>query len=332
MRDMGRASPEALEVVRNFLGANGKFVRPSLLLFGFEAHGGEISPTIIKLAISLELLHIYLLVHDDIIDASDMRRGVPALHKSFEAYHEAHKLRGQSVGFGISMAILIGDLLCAEAERPWTEAAATGVASSEARLVFDELKQEVGWGQYRDTALTVEREPVPLDDILAIMSEKSGRYSIYRPIQIGALLAGKTIEDSGWLETFGINLGIVFQGVDDILGVFGDSEVVGKSVDSDLRERKFTLLTHFAFASASPTDRKHIETFFGYSKEDSANLMPALEEVRTLFEKYEVAKKTRAVIQAHYDKAVAAISASGLSEERQTELHAFAEFILNRKK
>ncbi|GEM_PF-4940080 len=341
METLGKATPGALQVVRGFLAAPGKLIRPSLFLFGYEAYAHRApSKKVVRLSMSFELLHLYLLIHDDIIDASEQRRGVPALHKQFEQLHRETGLRGEAKHFGQSMAIFLGDVLASEAEAIWSDVVAASSMPARVRQEFDVMKREVSWGQYQDVLQGSAKYFPSFEEILTIMTAKSGMYSIYRPLQLGALAAGASVEHLGWAQDFGINLGIAFQTIDDILGTFGDASITGKSIDSDLLERKCTLLAYFAFRDTAPEDRTALDVFFGYRRNGvrhpgrkvSDTVSPSVEEVRTLFKKYAVDEKARAVALEHLKKSKAALLDSGLPSSYTTELRTFADFIVTRKK
>ena len=332
MQQMGKASPEALEVVRGFLAAPGKLIRPSLFLFGYEAYTKRAaSEKIVRLAVSLELLHMYLLIHDDIVDNSTTRRGVPSLHTQFALHHKRHGLRGSSEHFGVSMAILIGDILCTTAESIWTSLGQGGATNETARGIFETMKKEVGWGQYNDATLSVSRHEPSYAEVLRVLVEKSGKYSIFRPLQLGACIAGAGNDATLWMEGFGTNLGVAFQTIDDILGTFGNEKETGKPIDSDLIERKYTLLIHFAFKCADAEDLETLKQFFGYAPLTGKTL-PSVDAVRQLLKKYDADDKARVVALEHLEKAKAALLDSGLDSSYTDELRAFADFIVTRKK
>ena len=145
-------------VIESYLAKPGKFVRPSLFLFGYSLSGKKIDSKIVRFALSLELLHTYLLVHDDIMDQSDLRRGVKSLHKLFEDYHEKAGLKGSSENFGVSMAILFGDILASKADEIWTVAENGGLIEPSTRILFEKMKREVNYGQLVDIMVSEEKK------------------------------------------------------------------------------------------------------------------------------------------------------------------------------
>lgn len=214
--------------IKDFVLRGGKRFRPAFLFYGFKACGGENEEKVFPSCLAVELFHAFALIHDDIIDNSNLRRGGPALHKVL----------------GVSGAILAGDLLFSWAEEVFGE---------KARKYWDFLKEEVILGQYLEIKLfslensqNLKRSREILrdleQDLLKILEYKTARYSVVRPLQIGASLAGAKEKELKVLENYGLPLGIAFQITDDILGMFGEEETIGKPVDSDLREGKATLL------------------------------------------------------------------------------------------
>lgn len=243
----------ALDALRDLVGAGGKRLRPAFCHWAFVGAGGDPDDQgAIDAGAALELLHSFALVHDDIMDGSDRRRGQPAVHRAFIDEHEAAGWRGQARRFGEGAAILVGDFAFVYADVLMAH------VPDDARAVFDELRIELCVGQYLDLSATATggRDP---GQARTIEWYKSGKYTVERPLHLGAALAGRLDELRAPLSAFGLPLGEAFQLRDDLLGVFGSEDVTGKPVGDDLREGKLTPLLAAAAARSDAGGRQRLE-------------------------------------------------------------------------
>ena len=242
-RELGRASTVAqaerrlFEDLRAAVTGGGKRLRPTFCHWGHVGACGE-SPDAsgAQLGAALELLHTFALVHDDVMDGSESRRGQPAVHARYAAEHERGDLAGDGRRFGDGMAILVGDLAFALANR------LVGGLGEHVGDIWYAMCGELVRGQYLDLAGTAGRVR-SLPYAARVASLKSGRYTVVRPLQLGAAAAGRTdaaLHDA--YEAYGEPLGQAFQLRDDLLGVFGDPVRTGKPVGADLRDGKPTVL------------------------------------------------------------------------------------------
>jgi len=245
----------------------GKRLRPAFCYWGYVAAAAtQDSPqAIIDIAASLDLLHLSALVHDDLIDASDTRRGGPAAHRFFEAYHRSQGWVGDSERFGQSAAILFGDLLFAWSESIIDAAGVPADRMKRARPYLDAMRSEVLAGQCLD--LVHQAKPSQRADMLRdaslVMEFKTAKYTVSRPVQIGAALGLADENLQQGLGRFGVHVGRAFQMRDDLLGIFGDPEVTGKPAGDDLREGKKTALIGYAMAGATPADAAALAEMLG---------------------------------------------------------------------
>ena len=227
-----------LDEIERLVRAGGKRLRPSFCYWGARAGGSQHGPEIVKAAASLELLHTFAIVHDDIMDRSDERRGEPTVHQKH----------------GNEVALLVGDLALVLADELFFTAGFQADVTLRAFTAYSRMRQEVIVGQFLDVDASDKRDvDVALARRIAVL--KSGRYSVQEPLLIGALLADaskRTIED---LTTFGEPVGEAFQLRDDLLGLFGDRSSIGKSTDSDIREGKRHLLYAFTRELLDGPDR-----------------------------------------------------------------------------
>ena len=244
---------EPIEALRDFVTTGGKRLRPAFCYCAFVgAEGDSDDPRVVDAAAALELVHTFALAHDDVMDGSAMRRGEPSVHTRFARRHERASWRGEARRFGEGMAILVGDFAFTYAD------VLTRGLGEAVNAVFDELRVELCVGQSLDLAgtATASTDPV-LADRIAVY--KSGKYTVERPLHLGAALANRLGELGPSLSAIGLPLGHAFQLRDDVLGAFGDAEVTGKPVGDDLREGKPTPLVALASARATGADRAALE-------------------------------------------------------------------------
>lgn len=243
--------------------AGGKRFRALFCYWGWRAvsgHATEFDPledvsldadldAIVSIAAGLETFHAAALVHDDIMDNSDLRRGQPSVHRAFAILHGERGWDGEPGAFGLSAALLLGDLLLGwsdelvDAGVALTRDASAGRA---AREEFARMRTEVTAGQYLDIFEEMAWRALPEQEHLSraqrVIVYKSAKYSVEAPLAIGGSVAGGSLAQLAALREFGLPLGIAFQLRDDLLGVFGDPSVTGKPAGDDLREGKRTVL------------------------------------------------------------------------------------------
>ncbi|HYP24694.1 MAG TPA: polyprenyl synthetase family protein, partial [Actinomycetota bacterium] len=241
LRRRAEELPEArflIDEMWRLTAAGGKRLRPAFCYWGYRVAGGEHGDAILRAASSLELLHTFAIVHDDIMDAADERRGE-------EAVHARH---------GVGVGILVGDLALVLADDAFMGAGFPAEATARAFAAYSRMRQEVIAGQYLDLTYAA-RSDITVEDARRVAVLKSGRYSIEEPLAIGAALAGAPDDFVARLAAFGGPLGEAFQLRDDLLGTFGDRSHVGKPVDSDIVEGKRNVL--YAFAAAATAGEEH---------------------------------------------------------------------------
>lgn len=202
------------------------------------------------LCAALEIFQSAALVHDDLIDNSDTRRGRPASHRALESLHRGAGWHGDAAAFGRSAAVLLGDLLVAWSDDLLEEALAGHPQAAETRAEYARMRRDVTVGQLLDVTEesawgTAATESL-LERALRVASLKSARYSVEQPLVLGASLAGADPGTVSALRAFGHPVGMAFQLRDDVLGVFGDPEITGKPAGDDLREGKRTALIALA--------------------------------------------------------------------------------------
>lgn len=253
--------------------AGGKRLRARFCLTGWhavtESAGAACTPepAVIAAAAALEVFHAAALVHDDLIDNSDLRRGLPSAHRRWEATHRDATWVGDAVGFGRSAAILLGDLLVAWSDDLLEEGLRGAAHADAARTAYGIMRRDVTVGQFLDVAEEAAYVTAPDAEhaarALRVASLKSARYSVEQPLLIGAAIAGADDTQRDALSRFGHPIGLAFQLRDDVLGVFGDSTVTGKPSGDDLREGKRTLLVAYTRERLDPVARERFDAALG---------------------------------------------------------------------
>jgi geranylgeranyl diphosphate synthase, type I len=251
----------------------GKRLRPAFCYWGWRGAGGAEGEPITKAAAALELFQAAALIHDDLMDGSDSRRGMPAVHRRFASLHRGQGWRGDGDRFGLAGAVLAGDMCLV-----WTDElfAASGLPVERlqaARPLFNRMRTELLGGQYLD----VLGQSLPEDDDPAadverarhVIRFKSAKYTIEHPLLIGGTLAGAGEDLLAGYSAFGLPLGEAFQLRDDVLGVFGDPDETGKPAGDDLREGKRTVLVAMAMAAANPAQADVIRRLLGDPRLDA---------------------------------------------------------------
>jgi geranylgeranyl diphosphate synthase, type I len=242
--------------------SGGKRFRAAFCYWGFRAFATPADTAeeaaLIRACASLELLHASALVHDDYMDGSDTRRGRPAAHRHFAAQHAEAGWTGPATTYGAAGAILLGDLLLAWADELLRRSGFDWAVLGPAMEVFDLCRTEVIAGQFLDISVQARAE-ADVATAMTVLRYKSAKYSIERPLHLGAALAGAGASDLEALSGFGLPIGEAFQLRDDVLGVFGDPEVTGKPAGDDLVEGKRTVLIAHALERAGAADAELVD-------------------------------------------------------------------------
>ncbi len=253
----------------------GKRLRARFCLTGWEAvaetrdRAATPPPAVISAAASLEVFHAAALVHDDLIDNSDTRRGRPAAHRALQAAHARSGWAGDAAAFGRSASVLLGDLLVAWSDDLFESglAAAPHDIAAAARAEYARMRRDVTIGQYLDiaeeSAFLTAPDHEHAERALSVASLKSARFSVVQPLVIGAALAGADAAQRAALSGFGHPIGMAFQLRDDVLGVFGDEAVTGKPSGDDLREGKRTVLIAYAREAVPASVRRTLDELIG---------------------------------------------------------------------
>ncbi|MHA6803874.1 polyprenyl synthetase family protein [Salinifilum ghardaiensis] len=257
--------PPLVEVVRDFL-AGGKRLRPLFCACGWAAGGGDLDdPAAMRIGAALELFHAFALIHDDVMDSSDARRGQPTVHRVLAR----RAPEGPSAEhFGVSAAILLGDLCLVWSDELLHGSGVPPERLHAARSLINTMRTEIMAGQYLDLDVAAAGEA--LDGAWRVVRHKTAAYTVTRPLQLGALLAGADAPVLECCAEYGNPLGEAFQLRDDLLGVFGRSATTGKSADDDLRAGKWTMLMRLTWQRADEQQRGVIRQLHGARRLDAA--------------------------------------------------------------
>lgn len=315
-----KISPLLYRCIKDFLIRDGKRVRPILFVIGYLGFARKKAPGLYRSALAIELLHDFMLVHDDIIDKSLTRRGKPSMHAMLDA-HLRHF--GKLKFSGQDMALVAGDVMYAMAIDAFLSIKEEPCRKEKALKNFIRAAIFTGGGEFIELVNDTKKiHQVSRKDIYKIYDYKTAHYTFATPLSTGAILAGaapKTVEN---LYRYGIFLGRAFQIKDDILGVFGDEKRIGKSTLSDLQESKKTILIWKAYQRGTPKEKSVLKKALLKEKvtkndlhavqmimENTGTLTFAQKEIsrlkhnaQDLIQRVPMRKKYRAVLQNYPDK------------------------------
>ncbi len=308
-----------VELAASYL-SGGKRLRPAFCYWGWRAAGGEPCDGIFRAAASLELLQACALVHDDVMDGSDTRRGRPAAHRVLEALHRDQGWQGDPAVFGEGAAILLGDLFLTWSDQLFTASGLPASALNRGRPRFDSMRAELMAGQYLDLVVQAQSEPEQ-DEIGTVLRYKSAKYTIEHPLQLGALLGGGSDALVAGLGEFGLPLGEAFQLRDDLLGVFGDPAITGKPAGDDLREGKQTLLIAEARAAGDRRQREVLRGGLG----DRHLTAEAAEELRAVLRQTGADTAVERHIDSRLARALARLDTLDIPDTARWALAALAD-------
>jgi geranylgeranyl diphosphate synthase, type I len=256
------ALSEVADAIDNFVLGGGKRLRPAFAFWGHRGAGGEDSAEIIAAVSALEFVQASALIHDDVMDASDTRRGEPAVHRRFAATHAEQGWHRDPDAFGAGSAILLGDLCLAWSDEMLLTSGLGTAALMRAREVFDVMRTELIAGQYLDLHAQATGD-TSVQRAATVARYKSAKYTVERPLLLGAAIAAAPAGLMDAYSSYGLPLGEAFQLRDDVLGVFGDPVRTGKPAGDDLREGKRTYLVATALDTADQQTAAELRAALG---------------------------------------------------------------------
>ena len=313
--------------LKNYFLSGGKRIRPLLTIATYNAFSDDQEEKIISPSIGVEFLHNASLIHDDIIDKDDFRRGSPSFHYRFQNYHETYKLKKmEKIDFGNSIGIIGGD-----------SAFFLGLEA----YFFNDFEEELNIAaiKYYENAFIdiangvlieldmVNQKDILISDYINMISLKTGAL-LEKAMLIGANYARLEEKYKNYLSVYAINLGIIFQMIDDILGTFGDEKITGKPTDGDIREGKKTCLLIFALASLNPQDKAQLQKLLEKQNINEKEV----DEIKSLFIKADTANKCKNLAIKYYNEAKDALNElKSIMNEPEYELFGdLLDFVLNR--
>ncbi|MGB7447767.1 MAG: polyprenyl synthetase family protein [Ornithinimicrobium sp.] len=281
--EIGEPVLDLIDEISDLL-SGGKRLRAAFLYWGYRAFGGSDSTALVRAASAMELFQAAALLHDDVMDHSDLRRGRPTAHRAFAARHEQAAWSGSSTEFGLAAATLAGDMCLNWSDELFAGSGLPAEQLHRARPTFDTMRTQLMGGQYLDVLTSAQEwthlsHEERLDQCLRVIRYKSAKYSIEHPVLLGASAIGAPKSAQKLLSDFGLALGEAFQLRDDILGVFGDPQSTGKPAGDDIREGKRTVLIATALRLGTPSQERTLTHGLGdpeLSDADLADIREAL--------------------------------------------------------
>ncbi|AIJ25141.1 polyprenyl synthetase family protein [Amycolatopsis methanolica] len=318
-----------VDTLTGFVLGGGKRLRPTFAWWAWRGAGGDPhgpdAEGVLRAVASLELVQACALIHDDLIDSSDSRRGRPTVHVSYAREHRANGWLGAPETFGLAASVLIGDLALAWADDMFNSAPLPAATLDAARPAWRAMRTEVLAGQYLDVRTQATGDTSP-EAALRVSRLKTAAYTVQRPLHLGAALAGADEQRIATLREFGDDLGVAFQLRDDLLGVFGDPSVTGKPAGDDLREGKRTLLVALGLQLAEDTEQhKLIADAIGADLADDE-----VDRVRRTLTEVGAVDAVEQRITALTGTALAALERASLAEPAATRLAELAELATQR--
>jgi geranylgeranyl diphosphate synthase type I len=314
-----------LEALRRFVLSGGKRLRPAFCYWAWRGvtSSADSEEPVVAAGAALELFHAFALIHDDIIDESTRRRGRPSLHEEFARLHAGRRWVGDGRAFGRNGALLAGDLCALWSEQMLTECGAPPDRLGAAQRIFATMRAEAVAGEYLDI---VAQATGLFDEAAAVrvIHLKTARYSVVRPLQIGAALAGAGPSLLQAYAAFGEPLGEAFQLRDDVLGVFGDPARTGKSALDDLRQAKPTVLLALALGAADQRDE--LTALIGRADLDEGGAR----RIRQIMVDCGALAATEKRIRNGHERALDALAAMDISAEARQALGALANLAVVR--
>jgi len=320
LEPLGADAAQVVEAARGAV-SGGKRFRAAFCWWGYRAVLAEVAdePALVRAAASLELLHASALVHDDLMDASDTRRGRPSTHRAFAGLHREKGWCGSAGQYGAAAAILLGDLLLSWADELLRRCGLPHDVVRDALGFFDLTRSEVITGQFLDVSVQA-RGASDVEQAMRVLRYKSAKYSVERPLHIGAALAGADPVLLEALTGFGLPLGEAFQLRDDLLGVYGDPLATGKPAGDDLSEGKRTVLVAIALERASASEARVLDDALG-----SDLSLDEIEELRKLISALGADAEVERRITGLTATSLAALDASPVTDQARTVLRELAQ-------
>ena len=327
---------QATEVMADFIIGGGKRVRPTFAWAGVRAgweaktatasgsstsmndDSASLASAYLSAISAFEFIQACALIHDDIVDQSDTRRGNPTVHRVFENRHRERQWLGSSEHYGISQAILTGDLALAWADDLLLDSGLSPEHLQRCRHAWRAMRTEVIGGQILDIAVEASGTE-NVDYAWDVIKYKTASYTVARPLHVGAVLGGAPGELIECLRAIGEDIGVAFQLRDDQLGVFGDPAITGKPSGDDLRTGKRTVLIDSALEMGTQNQAVQLRAGLGRVSDEAE-----VDQLRTIIRDSGAAEHVESLIAQKSERAIALIHEAGLSADLTAELESYA--------
>jgi len=309
---------DSLQKLQNYM-YGGKKVRAALAALGYQIAGGKDFEKILPACLAVELVHNALIIHDDFIDNDIERRGKPTLHTIYSKGRNAH--------YGASQAIVVGDIAIFMGQELLSKTGLQSDLVARAVCAFNRLLLNTGYGEFLDVAFDY-KENITWDDVLKVRKYKTAHYTFVMPLTVGAILGGADKAKLGLIEKYAEPVGIGFQIHDDILGVFGDSEITGKSNNSDIREGKKTLLFFKSLELVKGKDLQFFKKWYGRKDLDNKKI----EKLRHLIDSSGSLEYSHRVAREYVRKGKTHINKLTPDRDLRETLYTFADYMITRTK
>ncbi|MDD2766676.1 MAG: polyprenyl synthetase family protein [Candidatus Moranbacteria bacterium] len=320
---------DALRYSRKFVLAGGKRLRAAFMYYGYIGAGGKDEEAILTTSMSIELVHAFLLVHDDIIDNDDTRHGIATIHRHYTDIGKSLFANKDTRHFGESISIVIGDILGAFGNDIIFSSSFPLEQKFRALSKLQEIVSFTAIGQMKDIYIEYMGKASEME-ILSMYRNKTAKYTIEGPLYLGALLAGASKELLEGFSAYALPLGIAFQIQDDILGIFGDAKRLGKPIGSDISEGKITLLVSRALRDGTLDERKRITEILGLGEQLTER---DCQEFQSLIESTGALQGTKELASAYIDESKQALkNIEALLNPRAYDfLSSVAEYMMKRE-
>ena len=317
---------DSLKYVKKVILSGGKRLRPAFMYYGYLAVGGKEKEKIIKASVSIELIHTFLLIHDDIIDRDSKRHGLPTINNRYEKISKKLFLGKNAEHFGNSMAIIIGDMVCALGNQIIFNSEFDPKLIMKALDALQDIISYTVIGQSLDLYTEYKKQSTE-KEILKICEYKTAKYTIEGPLYLGAILGGADKKILSAITQYSIPVGTAFQIQDDILGIFGSEKKLGKDVGSDIKEGKQTLLLLKAKEKADKNQKKILKNLLGkkdLNLQDIKTFQKIIVETGALDYAQELSKKM-------VTQGIEVIEKAEINSEAKNFMIGIANYIINRK-
>lgn len=325
-----KISPEAgemVQILKNYTLGSGKRIRPALMYYTYLALGGKNTKEAMGLSMASELIHTFLIIHDDVMDRDNLRRGMESVHCTYKKQALKNNYSVSASHYGNSQAISIGDMCYGFVGDIISQSKIDSGIKDKLLKKMSDIVFNTAIGQFHDVFAAAAKQGIRTKHVLTILEYKTARYTVEGPLHMGAIMSGANDKVLKILSDFAIPLGIAFQIQDDILGVFGSSEETGKPVGADIREGKKTLLVIKALEKGNVKQKKDILLALG----DHYARTKQIEKVRKAIIDTGSLEYSKKLERKLAKDSCLALERSNLNKESKEFFFAVADFMIKRK-